>query len=205
MNKIYILLLIFTIGLTTFSCKKEQKKVEEVIEVSTKEFTIDKASIKMNWVAFKTSEKTPVNGQFNKVELNKTSGASAIDFLNNLEFSVPVSSIFSNNEERDSKLQKFFFGVMDDTELLSGSISITNNTNGVIHLTMNGITHDLPIKYLTKDKVITIKGILNLENWNAQNAVESLNKACFDLHKGEDGISKTWNTVNIKISFSEVQ
>ncbi|MFT4683638.1 MAG: hypothetical protein ACI863_000230, partial [Flavobacteriales bacterium] len=28
----------------------------------------------------------------------------------------------------------------------------------------------------------------------------SLNKICFDLHKGQDGISKTWNEVNIDVS-----
>lgn len=196
-------LIILSISILLFSCKKEQKKAEEVIEV--KEFTIDKASIKINWVAFKTTDKVAVKGEFKTVELNKTSGASVKEFLNNLEFSVPVSSIFSNNEERDGKLQKFFFGVMENTELLSGLITITNATEGNIHLTMNGITHDLPIRYESNKNGATLKGVLNLENWKAQNAIESLNKACFDLHKGDDGISKTWNTVNIKISFSELK
>ncbi|MFK5878954.1 MAG: YceI family protein [Flavobacteriaceae bacterium] len=202
MKNINILLLIFTISITSISCKKEQKKAVEIIEVP-KEFTIDNSSIKMNWIAFKTTDKVPVKGQFNKVILNKTSGTSAIDFLNDLEFSVPVSSIFTDNEERDGKLQKFFFGVMENTELLSGSISITNDTDGVIHLNMNGITHDLPIKFDSNDNGTAIKGKMNLDNWNGQNAIESLNKACFDLHAGDDGISKTWNTVHIYISFTE--
>lgn len=206
MNNSKIILIILFISIGLFSCKKEQKKVDDNIEV-TKDFAIDFSSIKINWVAFKTTGKIPVKGQFNNVDLHKTSevGVTARDFLNDLKFSVPVSSIFTDNEERDSKLQKFFFGVMKDTELLSGSISTTNDTEGIIHLTMNGITHDLPIIFKTKDKQTTIKGVLDLENWGAQNALESLNKACFDLHKGDDGISKTWKTVNIKISFSEIQ
>ena len=204
MKKSKIILIILSISIGLFSCKKEQKKSGEIIEVS-KEFTIDTSSIKMNWVAFKTTDRAPVKGQFNKVDLNKTSGVSVIDFLNDLKFSVPVSSIFTDNEERDVKLQKFFFGVMENTELLSGSISITNDKVGVIHLNMNGITHELPIQFKSNNNGVSIKGELNLDNWNSQNAVESLNKACLDLHAGDDGISKTWNTVLIDISFSELK
>lgn len=198
------LLIVLFVSITLISCKKEQKKEVEIIEITPKSFTIDESSIKMNWVAFKTTDKVPVKGEFQTVELSKTTATSAKEFLNNLEFSIPVSSIFSNNEERDGKLQKFFFGVMKDTELLSGSISITNDTEGIIHLSMNGITNDLPIKFTTNNKTTSIKAILDLENWEAKTAIESLNKVCLDMHKGDDGISKTWNTVNIKISFSEI-
>jgi len=200
-------LVILFVSIAIISCKKEQKKVDIIVDKkeTIKEFTIDESSIKMNWVAFKTTDKVAVKGEFTSVKLSKTSGTDAKDFLNGLEFSIPVSSIFSNNEERDGKLQKFFFGLMKDTELLSGSITATSNSEGIIHLNMNGITHDLPIMIKTKDKKTMLKGFLDLENWETQTAIESLNKACFDLHKGDDGISKTWNLVNINISFSQAQ
>jgi len=201
-SKIILIILFISIGL--FSCKKEQKKVDDPIKISN-EFTIDNSSIKINWVAFKTTDKVPVKGQFNKVNLNKTSGASAIEFLNDLEFSVPVNSIFTDNEERDGKLQKFFFGVMENTELLSGSISITDDKVGVIHLNMNGIKHNIPIQFKSNENGTSIKGKLNLDDWNGKNAIESLNKACFDLHAGDDGISKTWNTVIIDIRLYELK
>ena len=148
MKNLKPLLLILFVSIALFSCKKEDKKVGTAQEekATTEQFTIDKASIKMNWTAYKTTGKVPVKGEFKSVEINKNSAANAKEFLNDLEFSVPVSSIFSNNEERDGKLQKFFFGVMKDTELLSGSISITSESEGIIHLNMNGITHDLPVK-----------------------------------------------------------
>ncbi|MDC9723161.1 MAG: YceI family protein [Urechidicola sp.] len=201
-SKIILIILFISIGI--FSCKKESKKVDDAIKVSN-EFSIDDSSIKMNWVAFKTTDKVAVKGQFNKVDLNKTSGKSVIDFLNGLEFSVPVSSIFTDNDERDSKLQKFFFGVMENTELLSGSITITDDKDGVIHLNMNGITSDIPIKFKSNNNGVSIKGKIDLDNWNSQNAIESLNKACLDLHAGDDGISKTWNTVIIDVGFTELK
>ena len=41
---------------------------------------------------------------------------------------------------------------------------------------------------------------MDLENWKAQAALDALNVVCFDLHKGVDGISKTWSEVKIEIS-----
>jgi hypothetical protein len=43
----------------------------------------------------------------------------------------------------------------------------------------------------------SFKGIMNLENWDALNAVESINKACEVLHTGKDGVSMTWSEVAV--------
>ena len=40
---------------------------------------------------------------------------------------------------------------------------------------------------------------MDLKNWNAIDALNALNKVCFDLHKGADGVSKTWEDVAIEI------
>jgi hypothetical protein len=50
---------------------------------------------------------------------------------------------------------------------------------------------------LQLSKKFTVEGVINLEDFGAQAAVESINKACFDLHKGADGVSKTWSEVAI--------
>ncbi len=117
-----------------------------------------------------------------------------------LNFQFPVSSIFTNNPDRDGKLKKFFFGVMDNTSLLSGKLILTDDTNGIASITMNGITSDLPFTYTIEGKEFKLNATMNLDNWNAQNAVSSLNVACKDLHKAADGISKTWSEVTINIT-----
>ena len=38
------------------------------------------------------------------------------------------------------------------------------------------------------------------KDFNGSKAMESLNKVCFDLHKGPDGISKTWSEVEINVA-----
>jgi hypothetical protein len=41
---------------------------------------------------------------------------------------------------------------------------------------------------------------MDLKNWNALEALASLNKACEALHTGPDGVSKTWEDVAINAS-----
>ena len=92
-----------------------------------------------------------------------------------------------------------FFGAMLDTAILKGTIK---HANGSYHasITMNGVTNDLPLDVtITEKRRGTLTGTMNLKDWNALDALASLNKVCFDLHKGADGVSKTWEDVAIKV------
>lgn len=195
MTKKIITLFIF--NLLLISCKTDIKKTTND---NTKEKVYSILTSKIGWTAYKTTNKIAVKGEFTKVNITPKKASNAKEVLNGLEFSIPVSSIFSNNEERDGKLKQFFFGVMDNTELLSGTITTTSNNNGTASITMNGITHSFPIEYTISGQLITLSGTMNLDDWNAQNAIESLNKICFDLHKSADGISKTWSEVEINVA-----
>ena len=67
-------------------------------------------------------------------------GNTIKEAINNAEFSIPISSVFTMNTDRDYKIKKFFFGIMQDPELLSGKLMIENDSMGHAHLTMNGVT-----------------------------------------------------------------
>ena len=41
---------------------------------------------------------------------------------------------------------------------------------------------------------------MDVLNWNAKSSLDSLNLICKELHKGLDGISKTWSEVAINIT-----
>ncbi len=62
---------------------------------------------------------------------------------------------------------------------------------------MNGLTKELPFDYEMSQDTILINAPMDLNNWQAQAALESLNQACWELHTGPDGVSKTWNEVLI--------
>ena len=200
MKKISFLLIALIIGLT--SCKDEKKKetsVEPLAEV--KSFIVKPEATSVKWTAYKTTEKKGVGGEFTTLNFNEKSGATVQEALNNLSFSIPISSVFTNDatNTRDAKIKKFFFGAMLDTEFLKGKIKFINGAY-VASITMNGVSNDLPLDFsVTDERRVSFKGIMNLNKWNALEALASLNKACFDLHKGADGVSKTWEDVSITI------
>ena len=202
MKKIAFIIFAVTISFQFTSCKSEKKQdTEAKQEVKVAAFSLKTANNSINWVAYKTTEKLPVKGQFKKVTITKNGeGNSAKEAINGAEFSIPVSSIFTADVSRDFKLKKFFFGFMDNTKLLSGKLTLTDDTNGTASITMNGVTADLPFTYTLEGKDFKLTASMNLDNWNAQKAIESLNVACKVLHTGKDGVSKTWNEVAINIT-----
>lgn len=204
MKKLTRISLVLIVCLSIISCKKEQKKVVEQSEETVIDYTLNINTAKISWTAYKTTDKIAVKGEFTKIDISNNSKTSKTtsEVINETEFSIPVSSVFSNNEVRDNKLKQFFFGVMDATELLTGKVSIDGNENGTLTVTMNSITNTVPFTYTITDKEFSLVGIMNLNDWNGQQAVDSLNKACLNLHKAADSISKTWNEVKINASIS---
>ncbi|MEI6866213.1 YceI family protein [Flavicella sp.] len=197
MKKIIITLLVLTISLSTVSCKKKDSKENKTAQG----FTVDANKTEINWTAYKTTDKVPVKGKFTQLKITQnTKGKTYSEALDGISFSIPVSSLFSDNPDRDNKLKTFFFGVMKNTEILSGVIHITDTTSGYVDFSMNGIVEKLPFSYSVTEKSIEIKTNMNTNTWQAQAAIESINNTCLTLHKGPDGISKTWSDVAIDIS-----
>lgn len=178
-------------ALFSVSCKNSVKKGEN--------YNIDTKTVNVKWTAYKTTDKVPVSGKFNEVIIeNIKKGTSVKDAVNGTTFKIPVSSIFTNNPDRDGKLKDFFFKTMIKTIYISGSVELNDDYKGNLAITMNGITKKLPITYSITNQLVKIEGVMDLKSWNAQTALESLNKACIDLHKGADGISKTWDEVKVE-------
>ena len=53
---------------------------------------------------------------------------------------------------------------------------------------------------LINDKKFSMATKMDVLNWNAKSSLDSLNLICKELHKGLDGISKTWSEVAINIT-----
>ena len=123
MKKLSRLVLVFIVGFQMTSCKSDKKETKKEEKVSTAAYVLNDAKNLVEWTAYKTTEKIPVKGKFNKVNITSGGeGDNVKDAINNSEFSIPVSSIFTSDSSRDYKIRKFFFGVMENTELLSGKL-----------------------------------------------------------------------------------
>lgn len=197
MKKISVLIL-GLMFVTFTSCKKEEKtetptETNEVV----KGLTIVNDSTKVKWTAFKTTDKVAVGGSFTQIELKDVkTGNSPEEVLEGVAFSIPVSSLFTDNADRDSKLKTIFFGTLKNTELLAGVLNFRDG-KCMMSLSMNDVTKQVPLEYTFENNLFSMKTTLNLNDFGGSTALAAINKACYDLHKGPDGVSKTWETVDI--------
>jgi polyisoprenoid-binding protein YceI len=200
MKKVSTLILALFVAFQLASCGSDTKE-EKKEKKSDAAFALSEAKNKVTWTAYKFTEKTPVGGEFRKVNVTGGGEGNTVkEAIHNAEFSIPISSVFTKNTDRDYKIKKFFFGIMQDPELLSGKLMIENDSMGHANLTMNGITNKLPFKYTIKGKKFSMSTKMDVANWNAQSSIDSLNAVCNDLHKGLDGVSKLWSEVAINVN-----
>jgi hypothetical protein len=190
--------------ITAFSCKDSKKSTEDNTAETQKTegtYSLVNDSTKVSFTAYKTTDKAAVGGIFKEITLtNTTEGETALGALNSTKFSIPVRSLFTNDATgtRDPKIIKFFFGVMKNTELISGEFKVSDENACSIDVTLNGKTANIPLKYTeNSDTSLSFDGVMNLEDWDGLAAVASINKACEALHTGQDGISKTWSEVAV--------
>ncbi len=193
--------LMLVLGGQLISCKKEKASTTEA-EKPELQFKASEAGSSMEWTAYKTSEKVPVKGTFKNVRIvSSKPGENPAGALNDLGFEIPVNSIYTNDSIRDGKLQKFFFAVMENSMTLKGKFNVESDNSGKLEVSMNGLSKSLPFNYEVDQDTIRVSATMDLNEWGAQAALESLNEACKVLHTGSDGVSKTWNDValNAKI------
>lgn len=198
MKKNAFLILVMFFFLAPISCKKKKKNA---IKKTT--FTVDTHFTKIQWTAYKTTDKIPVKGIFKEFSVENLQPSEKINaqILDNAKFKIPVSSLFSDDATgtRDPKIKNLFFGIMKNTTLLSGTFHITDSISGYADFTMNAVTKKLPFTYKIAHKKMKVTALMHFKEWDTQAAFESIHKACELLHTGPDGISKTWDEVKIDL------
>ena len=194
---------IFSCVLLFASCSdtgKNNESAENQASDSCRSMVVD-SSIVLTWTAFKTTEKIGVSGTFDVVQINGLNKAETVsDILKNATFEIPVSSVNSSNPDRDSKIFVHFFSNMINTGLLSGQVLSINNESCQVGLVMNNVIDTLNFGIQSSEESFKLSGYVDLAKWNALGSVDALNKVCYDLHKGADGVSKLWPDVKLEIS-----
>ncbi|WP_220092319.1 YceI family protein [Aequorivita sp. CIP111184] len=162
-------------------------------------YSIDTSGTIINWTAYKFTEKVGVKGKFdNFILAPKTKTGSVENILLESKVSINTMSVNSGNDIRDPKLKESFFKIFH-TDTIRGEILKADQNKGLLALEMNNITNEIPFSYTLKTDTIFIDAIINLTDWKGEEAINSLNKVCYDLHKGADGISKLWPDVSVNI------
>lgn len=198
---------LFSLLFTSCGSNEENEQNEEVKEEIVVEsclYTYNSDSSKVSWTAFKTTDHIGVGGSFDSLlVVLPDSMQSALEALENVSFTIFSNSVFTDNSIRDNTLRKYFFSTLANEGNIDGSVKIVEGDNtsggGTVELTINDVKRDIGFKYTIEGSVISLKTKITLNSFSGEDAMQSLNAQCDDLHKGADGISKLWPDVEIEV------
>lgn len=206
MNKLILNIAIVSsiIGFSCSESKTEQNKVEETIKKEPScVFSVDKETVKLSWTAYKFNDKVPVGGVFEMMELDNTiESENPLKTFEKATISINTRTVNSKNNERDEKIKNSFFGTMNKTDFITGKIiSINGDVEGQanIAITINNVEKEQKFDWKLENNKVEFVSELNLENWDSKPSLDSLNNVCKELHKGSDGSSVLWSTVEVVI------
>ena len=172
-------------------------------------YSTDPNNISVQWTGFKTTDKVAVHGKFNSVKnlrrLEK-SYTSLPQLLKAAAIEVDMLSVDTSAPPRDETLKEHFFKQLKGKFLAVGTLTQIKANKGntgtaSMNLKFNDQTKRVPVNFTyTNDGTFNLTGKMDLANFTAHEALQSLNKACLDLHKGPDGVSKTWSEVEFSVT-----
>ena len=170
-------------------------------------YSYDPGSTVLTWTAFKLTERIGVNGTFDQINVTANEGSEDMfGVLTGATFEIPVSSLNSQDPERDPKLKDHFFGVMANTENITGKIVDLNETSGRIMINMNGMEVEYEGNVTVEDETtITWTQAIDILDFNGQASIDSIGVHCAEKHTGEDGVNKFWPDVNIAVKTTLVK
>jgi len=162
--------------------------------------------MKVTWKAYKTLAKLGVGGEFTSVNYspNKKEGKNFEELLVGSTVSIDISKIDTKNEGRDKTLVESFFGKLTGKTIEGKIVAIKAKKREKgkpytgtldVNITMNDKSLQVPMSYIYDKESFKADGIIDLFDFQAKSALSSINKSCYDLHKG-----KTWNDVSISFT-----
>jgi len=199
------------IFLTLFiSCFNSSKKnnIEENVEINSNNkdclYSVNLKKTKLIWSGYKTTDKIKVTGTLNKFKSSKIQNNNQYNSIKNLieglDFVVDLSSSFSGDEIRDLNLKNFFFKYIGQNWMLNGHFENFQNDSVDVIFNFFGLEKKIKLSTLYENDKLQLKGSVNLiKQLGLDKAYESISNKCYDLHKGPDGVSKTWQDVEIHI------
>ncbi|MDG2306037.1 MAG: YceI family protein [Candidatus Binatia bacterium] len=169
-------------------------------------YSVGEDPVKVEWTAFKLTEKLGVTGTFNTTTLSgPTEAASLVDLAKGLSMEIDGTSIESDNPGRNATISQFFFQEFASSPNITGKVESVDGDDSKgtlkIAVTMNGATKAVPFAYtISKDHGVEATATIDMMDFAMQKPFDSLHRACEEQHTGEDGVSKTWTDVVLKLS-----
>ncbi len=196
-----VLVLVLLASCQNNHTKTNDKKPETTEKLQSAQWILNEDNSSIHWTGYKTTGKIPVKGVFKTFKIKGVKPAADLKTaIQSAQAEINIYSIFSNNEDRDKKLIGKLFENMTDTQKIFARIDKIQPNGQSAMMTINMNTHEktVPVQLQIDENAgkVTLSGKIDLlKDFEANNAFEQFHKACFNKHKGEDGVSKTWSEV----------
>lgn len=180
--------------------EETEEQTEDTQEAETCTYAYDENTTVLTWTAFKLSDKVGVDGTFNEINVTASESDDKYGVLSGATFEIPVNTLNSQDTTRDGKLKRSFFGNLESTEIITGSIVSIDNSGAEVSITMNGVTNNYEGEVKEDGEKITMTTTISILDFDGQTAMDSLSVVCAEKHTGPDGENKLWEDVNIAVS-----
>jgi len=203
---------IILFAIVFFSCNnnntQEAQQENIITEGGSYQFNIEHTQV--IWNGYKTNDKIKVVGYFDEFSCDREDQkfSSIQDLVTGLKFSVKSSSSSSGDVMRDQNLKDHFFKYLTNDFVINGTLGSPINDSIDVTFDVFGKTKKIRLAFLYNiipgcpyyDHMLEIKGSINLESqFDALKAYNAISNQCYGLHKGADGISKTWKQVDVHV------
>jgi hypothetical protein len=167
---------------------------------------VQSGDMNVTWKAYKTLAKIGVGGQFTAVEYTPIAkeGKNFKALFVGSKVSIDATKINTGNPSRDDTLVRMFFKKLKSSSIEAKIVAIKSDKHvrgkprtGIMDamITLNEKTLSIPMKFYYEKGHLTATGTIDLFDFAARTPLATINKSCYDLHKG-----KTWNDVTIGFS-----
>jgi hypothetical protein len=161
----------------------------------TKEYKVS-----ISWTAHKFPDslnRAAVSGTFNDLFINyKNKHAGDIyQYLKDAEIIINSNSVNTNNDElKNSNLRNYFFSIFSPVIYCKVTDISPVTMSAIVNVTMNGISENVFFEIKEEGENLLFRGtISNINNFNSQQAIDSLHKVCGTYHQ-----NKLWPDISLK-------
>lgn len=164
-------------------------------------FSIKPTTEKLTWTGYKFTNKKAVPGTFDDIRFIQKESDSIEALLKTIEFNINTNSLNSGNPARDATLKATVFNLLKVPNDITGKISFVRNDLARAQMMFNEPTIvNFKTNYDEKKQVLTAKGSIDLLKQGLKPNYDAVHEQCEKLHTGDDGVSRTWSTVDLTIT-----
>ena len=178
---------------------EENTGEDEVVVEEVCTYKYDENATILTWTAFKLTEKVGVDGSFDEINVVANESDDMFGVLIGATFEIPVASVNSQDPVRDPKIKDSFFGTMDSTVSITGTVISIDEKGARVSITMNGVTAEYDGTVKVDEETITMNTTIDILDFDGQASIDEIGKVCEAKHTGEDGVNKFWSDVNVAV------